>query len=171
MALWLAYLNVILFISVPAAYEAVFASMLKLCDFVIVDKIYSLYIFCINPLILVSVVAAYYDQLLYTQSRPDQGALSIYSLGLQAAIFAAVAISRTFWLGSQWHTVFDERYEQYGWFFVDNVVVAMIQGVLWFHAWKTKTVVRTGTSEFPPLLAKCDELDEESKIGNDKRCI
>jgi hypothetical protein len=111
--------------------------------------------YIINPFITFLAVAALFPQVRELQSSPDLGAISVTGLVMQAFTFAIVAVGWSLRLQLPL-SEFRQRdwYPLVGWATVDNLVFAVVQGMLWWIARRRlglSQIVESG--EAAPLLA------------------
>jgi len=122
----------------------------------------------VNPIVTALTFAALFPQMRTLRSRPEDGdsgpgALSIVGLGVQAVVFAVVALAwifRFYMPRGMISRAFVSWYQLVGWSAVNNGLFAFVQALLWIYAkrrWGLAGVGRWGVgrdAERAPLLGR-----------------
>ncbi|KAI1454089.1 hypothetical protein F4805DRAFT_461139 [Annulohypoxylon moriforme] len=124
---------------------------------------FGLHTIYINPVITILAAIAVFPQLNEMLSRKEPGALSTIGLLVQALVFVIVACvwPVRFTIGSDDRVPLGAWYQLVGWAAVDNLIFAIVQGVLFctsrkFKAEKdiTSTAEEISSEETTPLMAE-----------------
>lgn len=91
----------------------------------------------VHPIVTILGFAAWYPQLRETSVSP--GALSVIGLGLQAVVFFLLGLSWKF-RNTIWYSGLLHWYQSAGWAVVENILFALVQGILGWFAWRARLI-------------------------------
>ncbi|KAI1392301.1 uncharacterized protein F4822DRAFT_123948 [Hypoxylon trugodes] len=106
----------------------------------------------INPVITALAIASLFPQRKELLLYQEIGALSPTGLVAQTTIFTIVAFLWIVRIPLPWGVRFTAWYQVVGWAAVDNLIFALVQGILCWESRKLKSVGHTTDDESAPLL-------------------